>query len=274
MKSHIKSIKDRSTHILIAVLTVVLLASCGTAEQFVLMNDVRVPDNYPVPQRHDLTIKRGDELQILVAHRVPKVIEVFNQRISSIDTVSHINSYTVSSAGYITMPVFDSVSVVGMTCKELEKYLVNRMDSEGIAHGASVSVKILNFKVTVIGETTTGVYSFEEGATLFDLMAKTGMLSDDGDHVRRDKVMVMRDCDTAIVTDYLNFLSTDVIYSPYYYLQQNDVFYIYPSKTAIYRSNQRYDFWLSRWSIVTSTISFASSILSIIMIYNYYQSTR
>lgn len=251
-----------------AVLTAVLFASCGTAEEYVLLNDIQAPSKYSPPQRHDLRIKKGDELQIVVAHRVPKVIEAFNQKISTVDSVSRLNSYTVSSDGYISMPVFDTVYVVGKTCRELEKYLVARMEEEGVAYGASVSVKILNFKVTVIGESSTGVFEFEEGATLFDLLAKSNMLRGTGsgaNNIRRDKVLIMRDCDSVVRSEFINFLTTDVMYSPYFYLQQNDVFYVYPSTDVIRRSNQVFDFWWDRASILTSTLSLGTTLWLLIL---------
>ncbi len=253
--------------LIIALSATMWFASCGTSEQYVLMNDIETPSKYAPPERHDLRIKKGDELQIVVAHRVPKVIEAFNQKISTIDTVSRLTSYKVTSDGYISMPVFDTVYVVGKTCRELEQYLVKRMENEGVAFGASVSVKILNFKVTVIGESTTGVFEFEEGSTLFDLLAKSNMIQG-GNNIRRDKVLVMRDCDTVIRSEFINFLTTDIMYSPYFYLQQNDMFYVYPSTETIRRSNQTFDFWWSRLSVITSAMSLGTTLLLLINRWN------
>ena len=135
------------TVVFLAIMAI-LFASCGTVGDYVLLNDIETPSKYSPPKRYDLRIKKGDELQIVVAHRIPKVVEAFNQKISTVDSVSRITSYTVTSDGYISIPVFDTVYVVGKTCRELENYLVSRMESEGVAFGASVSVKILNFKVS------------------------------------------------------------------------------------------------------------------------------
>ena len=251
------------TVVFLAIMAI-LFASCGTVGDYVLLNDIETPSKYSPPKRYDLRIKKGDELQIVVAHRIPKVVEAFNQKISTVDSVSRITSYTVTSDGYISIPVFDTVYVVGKTCRELENYLVSRMESEGVAFGASVSVKILNFKVTVIGESATGVYEFEEGSTLFDLLAKSGMMGGGGggaaNGIRRDKVLIMRDCDSVIRSEFISFLTTDVMYSPYFYLQQNDVFYVYPTKETIRRSNRIFDFWWERLSIVTSVLSLGTTV--------------
>lgn len=255
-------------------MVMLLATSCGTYEKYVLLNDVEVPKDYVATVRHDMKIKKGDNLQILVAHHLPKVVEVFNQKLSSIDGNNEkINTYVVNSDGFLNMPVFDSVRVVGMTCRELEKYLVDRMEAEGIAYGATVNVKIVNFKVTVIGESGRGVYTFnDDGATVFDLLATAGLAGGgnggnggNGEAgIRRDKILVMREQDSVWHTEYISLLSTDLLYSPYFYLQQNDVFYVYPSKTAIRRSNQVVDFWVQRLSIVTTLVSMVALVLSAI----------
>lgn len=241
-----------------------MFVSCGTAEEFVLLNDVATPHEYGAPRREDLHIKRGDDLQILVAHHVPQLIENFNKRISEEDDANAINTYRVNSHGYISFPIFDTIYVLGKTCRELEEYIESRIDSEGIASKPTVHVKIKNFKVSVIGENGTGVYEFDkENVTLLDLLAEANLTGDKNGDIRRDKVLIMRDCDSTLKMDYVNLLSTDLIYSPYYYLQQNDVIYVYPSRTAIRQSNKLYDFWLSRFSIVATAISTASLIVTI-----------
>ena len=250
---------------LLALAATLLAASCGTVEDYVLMHDVATPHEYGAPKREDLHIKRGDDLQILVAHHVPQLIENFNKRISEGDDANAINSYRVNSRGYISFPVFDTIHVLGMTCRQLEEYLENRIDSEGIASKPTVHVKIKNFKVSVIGEQGTGVYEFDkENVTLLDLLAQSNIAGNAGGNIRRDKVLIMRDCDSTLKMDYVSLLSTDLIYSPYYYLQQNDVIYIYPSQTTIRQSNKIYDFWLSRFSIVATLLSTASLIVTLV----------
>lgn len=254
-----------------AVLTI-LFASCGTAEKYVLVNDVEVKD-YVAPKRNTLHIKKGDELQILVAHKVPRVVEEFNQKVNTPGEEDHgaINTYLVNNDGYINFPILDTIYVVGMTCSELERELVRRIESEGLATGATANVRIRNFKVTVIGESRTDIYEFDdENVTIFDLVAEANLTNSSGgnnyggSNIRRDKILIMRDCDTTIRMDYISLLSTDILYSPYYYLQQNDIVYVYPSQTAIRNSNRIFDFWWSRLSILTTAISAVSLVLTLL----------
>lgn len=253
--------KIRSKILVLAFAAV--LASCGTAEEYVLINDVETRD-YMMPQRNDLTIKRGDDLQILVSHKLPRIVEEFNRKVNTPGQQDQgtINTYIVNNQGYITFPILDTIKAMGLTCSELEQKIVSRISEEGLAEGATCSVKIKNFKVTLIGEGTRGVYEFDdENVTIFDLIAKAGVAS--SKDVRRDKILIMRECDSTIKMDYVSLLSTDILYSPYYFLQQNDVIYVYPTKETIRRSNQIFDFWLSRISIFTTAASTIALIISL-----------
>ncbi len=247
----------------IFVITALAFTGCGTVEEYVIMNDVVTPHEYAAPKRHDLHIKRGDDVQILVGHHVPKLIENFNRKVNDEDQGGeYINSYQVNSRGYISFPVFDTIYVLGMTCRELEEYLEKRIEAENFADNPTVQVKIKGFKVSVIGENGNGVYEFDqENVTILDLLAKANLLS--GNTVCRDKILVMRDCDTTIKMDFIDVLSTDIIYSPYYYLQQNDIIYVYPTKATIRQSNRILDYWWSRVGILTSTISVVTLFLTL-----------
>jgi polysaccharide export outer membrane protein len=248
--------------LLFLILGALTFTSCGTYEEYVLLNDVATPHEYAAPERHDLHIKRGDDLQILVGHHIPKLIESFNRKVSVEGEGDQMNSYRVNSRGYISFPVFDTIYVLGMTCRQLEEYLENRIEDEGFASNPTVQVKIKNFKVSVIGESGNGVYEFDkENVTILDLLSQANLLGGNG--IRRDKILIMRDCDSTLKMDYVNILSTDIIYSPYYYLQQNDIIYVYPSQTTIRQSNRLFDFWWGRLSVVTTALSVATLFITL-----------
>lgn len=240
-----------------------ILSSCGREKDIVLLNDVVVPGKYPTPQRKKFTLKRGDQLLITISHHDPSMMRLFNQITDdSQDTKTGLMTYPVNTNGYVRLPLFDSVYVVGKTCDEIARTLSQRLEDDGIAYGATVKVKLAGFKVTVIGETTSGVYEFEDnGATIFDLMAKANLQGGMTDNTRRDKILVLREMDTTWVTEYISLLSTDIFNSPYFYLQQNDVFYVYPSKSSIWKSDTKFDFWWSRLSLVTSLAGLITTLL-------------
>ena len=252
---------------LIVLSSVICFASCGTVEEYVLLNDLDVDAYYRMQPAHDLKIKRGDDLRIVVTHKIPQLIQMFNQKINSLDDGETLTSYTVNGNGYIYFPFFDSIKVEGMTCNELSKEIVKRIEESGIAVNPSVNVKITNFKVTVIGESGTGIYTFDdEHVTIFDLVAKANLVSGGGGggtNIRRDKILVIREVNGVLNSDYISLLTKDVLYSPYYFLEQNDVVYVWPSQTAIRNSNKLFDYWWGRLSIITAAISTVTLFLTL-----------
>ena len=265
--------------LLIVLAAALLAASCGTVQEYVLLNDLDTDAYYKMQKPRDLKIKRGDELQIVVTHKLPQIVEMFNQSgitASAPMTSSHqtrndskMVEYTVNSDGYITFPILDTIKVEGMTCTELATHIANLIETGGYANKPTVHVKITNFKVTVIGESATGVFEFDdEHVTLLDLVAKANLTQGSngggfGTNIRRDKILVMREVNGVLYSEFVNLLTKDVFYSPYFYLQQNDIVYVWPSQTAIRNSNRIVDFWLSRLSIATTAVSVVTLFISL-----------
>lgn len=273
----------KSIRRLFVILAAALLAtSCGTVEEYVLLNDLDTDVYYKMQRPKDLKIKRGDDLQIVVTHKLPQIVEMFNQSgITSTyatdgNTASRNDSrmveYTVNSDGYIVFPILDTMKVEGMTCTELSTYIAHKIEEGGYANQPTVHVKITNFKVTVIGESGTGVFEFEdEHVTLLDLVAEAkltnggngGVINGGGSGIRRDKILVMREVNGVLYSEFVNLLSKDVLYSPYFYLQQNDIVYVWPSQTTIRNSNQIFDWWWNRLSIATTAVSVVTLFISL-----------
>lgn len=265
--------------LLIVLAAALLAASCGTVQEYVLLNDLDTDAYYKMQKPRDLKIKRGDELQIVVTHKLPQIVEMFNQSgITSAVPLSGSNQtrndskmveYTVNSDGYITFPILDTIKVEGMTCTELSNHIATMIEQGGYANKPTVHVKITNFKVTVIGESATGVFEFDdEHVTLLDLIAEANLMQGGnggnfGNGIRRDKILVMREVNGVLYSEFVNLLTKDVFYSPYFYLQQNDIVYVWPSQTAIRNSNRIVDFWLSRLSIATTAVSVVTLFISL-----------
>ena len=243
-----------------------LATSCGTVEEYVLLNDLDVDTYYKMQPMPELHIKRGDNLRIVVTHKLPMLAEMFNNKINTVEGGESLTEYMVNGDGYINFPLIDTVKVEGLTCSEAEHLISQKIADAGLAYGATVSIKITNFKVTVIGEGTTGIYEFEDGkATIFDLIAKANIAQGGngalggGIGIRRDKILVMREVDGVLNSDYISLLSKDILFSPYYYLQQNDVIYVEPNNARAI-SSQNIPLYLS---MVTTLGSMATLIVSL-----------
>lgn len=102
-----------------------------------------------------------------------------------------------------------------------------------------VTITMASYSVAVLGEVNRpGNFQVSrEKITIFEALAQAGDLTIYG---VRDRVKLIREDATgkkSVVT--LNLTDANIINSPYYYLQQNDVVYVEPNKLR--RRTQRWD---------------------------------
>ena len=119
-----------------------------------------------------------------------------------------------------------------------------------------VDVRFKNFKVSVIGEVRSpGVYTAtNEHLNILEAIALAGDLNITG---MRENIMLIRtDADGKRSVHRLNLNDKELILSPYYNLQQNDVIYVQPNASKA----------RSSWSIppaLSLTLSSIGTLISI-----------
>ena len=126
-----------------------------------------------------------------------------------------------------------------------------------------VTVRMVNYKISVIGEVTRpGTFTISnEKVNLLEALAMAGDMTVYG---LRDNVKLIREDATGkreIIT--LNLNNADLVLSPYYYLRQNDILYVTPNKTKAKNSDigSSTTLWFSATSIL---VSIASLIVNIV----------
>jgi polysaccharide export outer membrane protein len=121
----------------------------------------------------------------------------------------------------------------------------------------------VNYKISVLGEVNRpNSYTItNEKVNILEALALAGDLTIYG---KRDNVKLMRESATGereVVT--IDLTDENLIYSPYFYLQQNDVLYVEPNKTR--KRNSKYSALtgqiLSGVSVVVSVVSLIVSLL-------------
>lgn len=189
-----------------------------------------------------LKIKEGDALSILVSAFDDIAVKPFN-----INTMASTNdpekvdggtvsSYIVSPEGYIIMPVLGRIYCMGMTKKQLEQDIEERL--KVYLTDPRVDVKLSNFSVSILGavgnpgQKTTN----NEKLNLFQAIALAGDMNSSAD---RTNVKLLRynqeiKKDTLI---NLDFSESSIVNSPYYYLQQNDILYVEPDRNSQIAAN-------------------------------------
>ena len=126
-----------------------------------------------------------------------------------------------------------------------------------------VTVRMANYKISVLGEVNRpGMFTVSnEKINIFEALAQAGDLTIYG---VRDNVKLIRENQKGrkeIHTIVLN--DANLINSPYYYLQQNDVIYVEPNTVKARNSSvgQTTSLWLTSTSILISLASLLYSIL-------------
>lgn len=176
--------------------------------------------------KYSAIIQPDDILEITVFARDQNITKYFNQE----SNVPGNLTYLVDEEGYIEFPVLGRIKMAGMSRIEAIAHMKELLKGEAI--DPSVSLKILNYKITILGEVgNPGTYTLEnEKTTLLEALGMAGDLTING---IRNNVMVIREEGGQRNFYRVDLTSSEVFNSPVYYLAQNDVIYVEPNKSQI-----------------------------------------
>ena len=138
--------------------------------------------------------------------------------------------YLVDGNGDINFPVIGKIHVQGKNRFEIISELENKL-KEYVSHPV-ISLRILNFKVTVLGEVNRpGTITIpNEKVTILEALGISGDLTIFGE---RKNILVIREVNSEKKQFSVNINSNEIFNSPVYYLQQNDVIYVKPNRVKI-----------------------------------------
>ena len=157
------------------------------------------------------------------------VVPASQTGINSTNLVSQptLQNYLVNNQGEIVFPVLGTLKVGGMTTQETSELIVGR---------PIVTVRLVNYKISVIGEVSRpGVYTVNnEQVNVFEAVAMAGDLTIYG---KRDNVRIIRTVDGKQNLVTINLNDENIIYSPDFYLRQNDIVYVEPNKAKKQSAN-------------------------------------
>lgn len=260
--------------ILAAMTVLLLLTGCNTTRTSLPYFQDLNADHGTIPSgSYELTVVPDDELMIAVTAPdqeaaaqynnpyQPMALTDFNEMGSvKTNSVTRRNQnlvyqpYTVSPDGFINFPKLGKIHVAGLTLKQVAAYIEEKVAEKVI--DPMVTVELVNFHVAVMGEVNQPGAQLvnRERYSVLDALAEAGDLSAYGE---RSNVLLIREEDGQRQYHRLNLNSKEVLESPYFYLQQNDVIYVEPNK--IRQSNSRMDankqYNLSMTSVIVSAAS-------------------
>ena len=176
-------------------------------------------------------IQKNDLLGITVSSLSPDNA-FYNSPQNGVGTLA---GYLVDGNGDIQFVKLGRLHAEGMTKKELKAKL--EKDLVPYLKEAVVSVGFLNRHVTLIGGLNPQVLPMPaDNMTILDALASSGDIGEKG---RIDNVLVIRDtAENAKEFKRLNLTDNSIFYSPYFYLQPNDIVYVEPKKVKTNNTSQ------------------------------------
>ena len=256
--------------IFILALTAVLASCSSKKSQLTYFEDLEQISTTQMPKSVPLKLGAGDELYILVQADEPKAAAPYNMISSAVserDNLLQTNvqakaqTYLVNTRGDIDFPQLGWIHVAGMTVEELQDYLTDRIGK--MIDNPIVTVELVNFRVSVLGEVLKPgpVRVTRTRYSILDALADAGDMTPYG---LRDQVLLIRDNNGVQERVQLDLTSSDVLTSPYFYLQPNDYIYIKPNK--IREANARYNSVSGQLLQVVITVLSAASVIASLMI--------
>ena len=163
-----------------------------------------------------------------------------------------LTGYKVGLDGAIDFPFLGKISVAGLSLSEIERNI--ELASEVYVEKSSVTVKLLNDNITMLGEVRRpGRFPLNsEQISIMEAFALSGDLSD---FANRKRVRLIRNNGETPQMFIIDVTDEKIMFSPYYYLKPGDVVYVEPKR-------------LKQINLSTPLVSVFASIASIsVMIY-------
>lgn len=258
----------------LGLLAIPLFMVCCTSYKSVpYMQNPEMVNNYEetIPL-YDARIMPKDLLSITVNTTDPMAAAPFNLTVqtpmnaaqSNLNTTTQpsLQQYLVNNAGEIDFPVVGTLKVGGLTKDQTESLIQDSLRMY-LKEDPIVTVRMSNYKISVLGEVARpGSFTISnEKVNVLEALAMAGDMTIYG--VRDDVRLVREDVNGKREIVRLDMNDANIVISPYYYLQQNDILYVIPNKTKAKNSDigNSTTLWVSATSILVSIAGLMINIL-------------
>ena len=264
----------KAKSLVIVCLCTLLLASCSSYKNVPYMQNPEVVNQLDsIMPLYDAKIMPKDLLTVTVNTTDPEAAAPFNLTVQNTITASRssltqqpsLQQYLVNNEGTIDFPVLGRLHVGGLTKTEAEDLIREKLKPYlQKTETPIVTVRMANYKISVLGEVAKpGTFTVSnEKVNVLEALAMAGDMTIWG---IRDNVKLIRE-DAAGKREIisLNLNDADIVTSPHYYLQQNDILYVTPNKTKAKNSDigQSTSLWFSATSILVSIASLLVTIFN------------
>lgn len=250
---------------ILLTLSLIVLFSCRSSKEFIFLQDAANEEIMKSMPAHtsDHNLKNGDILYVSINSMSPEVNVLFNpEKNMETNGYNSFEKYTTPSGAYlygyeidedgdITLPMLGKIKVSGIPVSQVES--VVRKKADEFLKDAIVKVKLLNYKVTVLGEVRNpgDYYNYNNSISVLQAIA---MANGNTDYSTIKKVMVVRPLPDGNKSYLLDLTTKDMYLSDAFYLEPNDYVIVQPDKNKFWQINgQAISIYLSSISILLVT---------------------
>ena len=255
----------------LTLLSFVLLLSSCSVKKFAYFQGAGKIDLNEQSAFYDARIMPKDQLDIKVYTISPEASAPFNMSTVSVTSAGQGTSstsgggsqnYLVSNDGTINFPVLGRIKVTGLTKEECENMILEKIRPYMAASEEPVvTVRQANYTITVLGEVGSpgSIQVSREKINIYEALAMAGDMTVYG---HRDRVKLFREnADGTRELHMLDLSDANIMNSPYFYLQQNDMIYVEPSIVKKQQGNILTSLIIP---VTTSLVSFAALIIAVL----------
>lgn len=236
------------------------LHSCINTREAIYFNVKKDAVTQIQQQAAEMPIQKNDLLSIIVSSKSEEASRPFN--VTNTGTLSNtsnnvinaaIGGYLVNEQGNIQFPAIGTIKAEGLTRMRLQDTITRMLDERKLLLEPIVSVRNLNFKITVLGEVArpTVVNVPSEKINMLEALGFAGDLTI---YANRKNVLLIREENNQRIFKVVNLNSNEIFSSNYFYLKPNDIIYVEPNKTKISSASA-----LRQWlPVIFSAISLAT----------------
>jgi polysaccharide export outer membrane protein len=213
-----------------------IFSSCHTGKQLAFFQDLHSEagkkQDVRIAAYEPLRLQADDQVQVVVSSSLsPETAVMYNLPGTSVmsgaaNTPQMMQSvYMVSPSGNITIPGIGDIKVAGLTIDEVKNTIKDAIIE--YLKDAVITVTLVNFKITVMGEVARPATYTVAGEKITVLQA-LGMAGDLTIYAKRGAIKVYRKAEDKVEVGTLNINNSSVMRSPFYNLRQNDVIVVEP----------------------------------------------
>jgi polysaccharide export outer membrane protein len=247
--------------LLLCVVSIAFFSSCVSKKDIVYFQNDAI-EQEKVSNSFKTIIKPDDLLQITITALDVEAVRPFNLASVTYSATSNaamgqaqLQTYLVDTKGEIEFPVLGKIKIGGLTRDKAINLLKSKL-SPNYIKDPNVNIRITNYKISLLGDVKRpGTYNIpNERITILDALALAGDVNISG---QRNNVLIIREEAGEKKQYRVDLRSNQLLTSPVYYLQQNDVVYVEPNYASVQSasSNSNTTLFISLTGLIITIVS-------------------